>query len=365
MNVFIPLGLFLVLLCFFFRNNPKNSRKAFFFSMIAAFIFAAIRYEFGPDYFNYHEIYDSIQGADLDRYVGKGMTVEPAFLFLLKLFPNFTSFVCFLAIVWFIPTFYFINRYVPSNYYWLVVLFMFIKSDYFISSLVAMRTTLCSAIFLVALFFLLKKKRIIYIGLILLASQFHTSSIVLVLFVLFSFKSQKIIFNNITLIVLGLLAFISFASGQNQLIEMMSSFVIENVDELQRYAERETGGVGQSINTLIFRLISFFILLYLAKSGEREKEEEKILLYKIAFCAAAITLIFGQSLISDRYLLILNPVYIACIILSFNKNPKNINILITTFILVIALYIFYNKSTRSYFVTFMDYYTIFSAPYIP
>lgn len=365
MNVFLPLGLFLTILCYFFRTNPKSSRKAFIFSMIAAFVFAAIRYEFGPDYFNYHEIYDSIQGADIDNYVGKGMTVEKPFLMLLSLFPNFTAFVVFLAILWFIPTFYFINRFVPSNYYWLVVLFMFIKTDYFLSSMVAMRTTLCAAIFLVALFFLLKKKRIIYVALILLAAQFHTSSIVLVLFVFFSFKNKNLIFSNITLVVIGLVALISFITGENRLIEIITNEVMENVDELQRYSEREIGGTGQSLNTLIFRIISFVILFYIAKTGEREIDVDKILLYKIAFVAAAITLIFGQSLISDRYLLILNPILIACVILSFKKNPQSLNTLITVFMLVIAIYIFYNKSTRSYFISFLNYHTIFSAPYIP
>lgn len=365
MNVFLPLGLFLTILCYFFRTNPKSSRKAFIFSMIAAFVFAAIRYEFGPDYFNYHEIYDSIQGADIDNYVGKGMTVEKPFLMLLSLFPNFTAFVVFLAILWFIPTTYFLGRYISPSYYWIAILYLFIRSDYFLSSLVAMRTTLCAAIFLYALYFLLKRKRVIYVALIILAAQFHTSSIILVLFVFLNTKNRSIIFSNLVLAAMGLMALLIVATGENQVIEFITTAVMDNIEELQRYSEREIGGTGQSINTLIFRAISFVILFYIAKSGEKEQNEENIILYKIAFFAAALSFIFGQSLISDRYLTILNPIFIICIILSFNKNPKNLNTIIVFFLIVVALYILYNKSTKSYFITFLHYHTIFSAPYIP
>ena len=132
MNVYIPLGLILTLLCYLCSKNEVSARKAFIFSMFAAFLFAAFRFEFGPDYFNYNAIYDSIQGADIDSYTGKGMSVEKPFLILLSLFPNFTSFVIFLAVLWVIPVAYFLSRYVSPSYYWIAVLSIFVKYQFLI-----------------------------------------------------------------------------------------------------------------------------------------------------------------------------------------------------------------------------------------
>ena len=92
MNVYIPLAIFLVLLCLWGRQYERSANVTFWIAMIVTCVFALFRYEFGPDYFNYHEIYDGIQGADIENYIGRGMFVEKPFLYFLQFFPKFTSF---------------------------------------------------------------------------------------------------------------------------------------------------------------------------------------------------------------------------------------------------------------------------------
>lgn len=365
MNIYIPLGILLALLCFFTRNDSRRSSQSFLFAMIVTCLFAMFRYEFGPDYFNYHEIYEGIQGADVDNYIGRGMSVEKTFLHLLQFFPKFTYFIFFLTIFWFIGNTLFLKKYVPYQYFWIVILYFFSKPDFFLDSLVAMRTTLCAAIFLVAVYFLTKKKRIVFAALVVFASLFHTSAIALLPLALLTTNRKSFLFNDIVLWGLGVVALAAILIGHNFLIESLSSFVMDNVDELQRYSERDVASVGQSINTLIFRVMSLCIMFYLAKSGEKETDPEMVVFYKIAVIAAAINLIMGQSLINDRYFLMLNPIYILCIVQSYKKNPSSINAIITLFVFVVALYILYNKFSKPYFASFLVYKTIISAPYIP
>ena len=365
MNIYIPLGLFFALICFIFRSNEKEAKTAFLWTMIVSCIFAMLRYEFGPDYFNYREVYEGIQGADVENYIGRGMSIEKAFLYLLQVFPKFTYFVISLTVLWFVLNALFLKKYVPSQYFGVVVLYFFFKNDYFLDSLVAMRTTLCAAIFLIAVFFLAKGKKGIFAILIVLASFFHTSSIALLPLAFLTGKSKSLLFNDIVLWILGFIALISVLIGHNFLVESLSSLVMDSFDELQRYSNRDVSSVGQSFNTLVFRIMSFSILFYLAKSGEKEKDPTIVIFYKIAVVAAMINLIMGQSLINDRFFLILNPFYITAIVLSYKKNPAHINIIVSIFLFVIAIYIFYNKFSRPYFVSFLEYHTIFSAPYIP
>lgn len=365
MNIYIPLGLFLAILCFAFYKDKKNAPKVFLLSMLIACIFAMIRYNFGPDYFNYHEIFDGVQGEDLNDYVGRGMSVEILFLRLLQMFPLFTYFVVFLTVFWVGVNALFLWKYIPYKYFSLVILYFFLKTDYFLDSLVAMRTTLCAAIFLIAVYFLTKKKRLIYAALIVFASLFHTSAIALLPLALLTTNKKSFLFDNIVLWGIGIVALAALLIGHNFLIESLSSFVMDNVDELQRYSERDVASIGQSFNTLIFRVMSLSIMFYLAKSGEKEEDPKMIVFYKIAVIAAMLNLVMGQSLINDRYFLILNPIYILCIVNSFKRNPVSINTIITLFVFVIAIYIFYNKFSKPYFVSFLEYKTIFSATYIP
>lgn len=365
MNIYIPLGLILALLCFMFRRNDKNATNAFLFTMVLSCVFAMFRFEFGPDYFNYLEVYEGVQGADIENYTGRGMSIEPAFLYLIQVFPRFTFFVIALTLFWFIGNTLFLKKYAPSQFFWVIILYFFFKTDYFLDSLVAMRTTLCAAIFLIAVYFLVKGQRIIFAVLIILASMFHTSAIALLPIALITTNHKSLLFNDVVLWILGVIALISVLIGHNFMVESLSNVVMDSFDELQRYSERDVSLVGQSINTLIFRVMSFCILLYLANSGKKETEPSMVVFYKIAVIAAMINLIMGQSLINDRFFLILNPVYILAIVSSYKKNPASINVVITVFLFIIALYIFYNKFSKPYFVSFLHYHSIFSAPYIP
>ena len=369
MDVYIPMGLLLALFCFALRNNVRNRRMIFILLFLPILVFSAIRFGFGPDYFSYWDIWQSVRGTDVEGYTGVGSSVEPLFLKLLQLFPKYTWFIVFGSVFLILSYYTLFEKYVPIKYLWFVVLFLFFNSNCLLGNYVAMRTMLCGILFICAFYFLNKnnlKGRIIYILIILLAGQIHSSAIVLLLFVLLNTKQASILYQWYIIIPIGVVALLSVMIGNNIIVSYISSYLVDNVESFSRYQEYEMGNVSSSLMAILFRLFSFVILAYLVISAKKETEQTYTLIYKIAIVAAIIQLFFGQSIISDRYLMILNPFYLIALTRAFisEKNGSYKSVLMVL-VLGISLYLFNAKINKDYSVSFLHYQTIFSQNIIP
>ena len=370
MNIYIPLGVILALLCFFVRKNSKNAEYMFFFSMLAILAFCALRYQFGPDYDAYWAMYNGLQGEiSAENYSGTGSSAELGFLIYIKMFPSFTAFIVTNAILWVLANYLVIRKYVSSHAYWIVILYMFFNTTYLKQSTVAMRSAMVSFIFIFAFWLLIRgrlKDKILFVALMLLAGQFHTTGLVLVLFAFLTPNNNSILFNKYFLIAFSLMGLVSFFLG-NSLLQVLSVSIMDNVDAFERYADDEVavGEAGCSFNTLLFTLMSIAIAFYLAWAGRKEQNREYIYIYKIALIAALVQVVFRQGMINDRYFMCFNPFYITALIHSLKTKQRDYGVIIMIFVSVISLYIFNSKLNRGYNRYFETYHTIFEAPRIP
>ena len=371
MNIFIPLGIILAFLCLFTRKSPKQVEYMFAFSMLAVFVFAALRYEFGPDYAAYQAAYEGLQGTTAQDYTGTGSSQELGFLIYLSVFQNFTTFIITNAIFWVFANYLFLRKYVDGEYYWIAILYMFFTSTYLKLNMVAMRSAMVAFIFIYAFFFLVKdgiKNKIIFAALIILAGQFHTTGLILVLFAFLNSKNRSIIFNKYFIGVIAFIGFISFFIGGNYLLQYLSMYLMDSIDSFSKYAEEENANIGAaslSFNTIIFELMSIATAFYLAWAGRQEQNKEYVFVYKIAVLAALVQVIFRQSMIGDRYFMCFNPCYIAALLHSLKKGSREIGLVVMLFVTVSSLYIFNSKLHKSYNRYFETYHTIFEAPRIP
>ena len=112
-------------------------------------------------------------------------------------------------------------------------------------------------------------------------------------------------------------------------------------------------------------VISLVIFVFLVHSAKEENDKQMVLVYKIAVVAASLQLVFGQSLISDRYLLFLNPFYITAIVHSLRKRVDSIRAIMLVLVLGISVYLFWVKMGKDYSVSFLHYQTIFTQQIIP
>ena len=366
MDIYIPLGLLLAFICFVFRR--QNSGVVFTLVFVVILLFSAIRFGFGPDYYSYWDIWESVRGMDTEDYLGVGSGIEPLFLKFLSLFPRYTYFIILTSILLVSSYYWLFRRYVNMNDLWIVILFIFFNVNCLISNYVALRSSISAILFILAFHFLENRSirnTIVYLLLILLASQIHSSSIVLLVFVLLNHKNNSVLFSWYFVIGAGVFAIITVLIGNNLLVSWGSSFLIDNIESFDRYRDYDVGNVSTSVMALLFRVISLVIFVFLVHSAKEENDKQMVLVYKIAVVAASLQLVFGQSLISDRYLLFLNPFYITAIVHSLRKRVDSIRAIMLVLVLGISVYLFWVKMGKDYSVSFLHYQTIFTQQIIP
>lgn len=369
MDVYIPLGLFLALISYIARNSTKSQKFVFGFVFLPLLVFSAIRFGFGPDYFSYWDIWSNVRRSDVEGYSGVGSSVEPMFLKFLQLFPKYTWFIVTTSVMLVSSYFFLFKKYVTLQYLWLVVLFLFFNNNCLLGNYVAMRTMICGCLFIVAFHFLVKddiKSKMLYAIIIFIASRIHSSSIALIVLIFLNTKTDSILYKWYLIVPIGLISAASVFFGNNIVVSWLSSLLMDNIETFERYQDYEIGSVSSSVMAIAFRLFSFTITAYLAYAATKESNKHYIMIYKIAIIAALVQLFLGQSLISDRYLMVLNPFYIIAIVRSF-VTLRNVNykFLVTILVMGISIYLFSVRLSKDYSVTFLHYKTVFSQNIIP
>lgn len=373
MNAYIPLGILLAFFCFVMRRKEAQAKRAFMWSFFVVFVFAAIRYQFGPDYDSYWNIYENIKGTDVDNYTSTGAGAEKLFLAYLSVFQSYTFFIIVNTLLWFLANYLFLSIYAKGADSWLIILYFLFNTSYFQLSMVAMRSAMSAFIFIFALLFFLKYRdrkysRFVFAALIILAGQFHTSCLALIPMVFLTTSNKSVFFSPWLLVVSGLISIISFMLGENVFVQTIGNYIVDNVDSMSRYSEEEGyvfGAISGTFFTLVFMAATLVIAYYLIKAGGKETNPTYIVIYKIAILASMVQLMFGQGMIQERYFMFFNPCYIVALLRAKERNLHVLNMLVLIIVAASSIYIMQAKMSRNYYRSFLEYHTIFSAPSIP
>jgi len=275
--MFIPfiVGSIAVILTYLTRDRQNGLGLKLAFAVI--FVFLALRYDYGNDYMAYLEGFGNIniwgwgQATVTDRYW------EPGWVFLNILFRPFGFFalVAFTSLATCIVFYRLIRNFVPAQFQWFAV-FLYAFDPYMILvPASAMRQTIGILLFLIAIEFLYKKKRLIfvYLALTIVAATFHKTAYVLPILFLLAFLNIKI---NKTVAGIFVLVFIAMFLAGGQLLGYVN-MIVESY--LPRYAGYMLGrgakfhsGVGFAFS--MFQLISilYFAGLEFAPHAEESLE---------------------------------------------------------------------------------------------
>lgn len=371
MNLYIPFAIISILLLFLFRHKKRGAESIFFSIMLLAFIGAAIRYEFGPDYFNYHRLYEDLRQFGVASHIFNEGHAEPVFAFYLSLFSKYTLFIALNSFLWFGLYYLFFRKYIDSRYLWFVILLLFFNIDCILNNLVAMRTAMCAFLFILAYYALKQEKKILYILILLLCSALHTTCFMLLPLVFLNKKNNDLFFTRKFFWVVVVLAFALVLLGRNVYLQTISTYLTDSIEDLQRYTTYlENINTGQMTATAIIKYVTLLIisiipLAFIIQGGKSENEGDWILIYKFGIVISTIGILLGHSLAS-RYMMILNPFYIAAIVrtLSRKVNPK-MNVPVILSVTFISIYSFYFYIQEDYCVSFLQYHSILTAPFIP
>lgn len=367
MNILVPICLLFSFACLVSRHNRKLTKQIFTLFFLFLLLFLSVRFGFGPDYYNYWNIFDSIQGADVSNHKGYGSSVEPMFLYYMQLFPNYSSFIAFNSLIFVAILYILYKRFVDYNVYWYIILFLLLDPNSITGVAVAMRSSLCMLIFLIAFAVLnsgIKYSRIIYCVLIITASLFHTSSIFFILFVLLNKNNVGILYSKVFVVCIITISILIVITGYNAILDNILNLLLSSVEDFEKYEGYEIGTTS-SFTALLYRIVSASILIYLVWAARKDNDMNYRLIYKFGIIAISLQLFMGQSIISDRFLMYLNPLYIIAITRGSKFISKPLSCLIMFLVIAIPSYILLTKMGKDYAESFLEYQTIFSAPYIP
>lgn len=156
-------------------DNVNNRRKRIIFPIcaIAVIIFAAIRYDYGLDYWSY---YESFRLKLAQNY--RSLTGEPFFYRFMMIFPTYMSFVAVQSIIVFGIFFWLVKKYVHQNYYWLVFFLLLSVGGLYSNLVSALRCSSAAAIIWYASYnFAIKNNRLfLYLVCCAIATLFHTTA---------------------------------------------------------------------------------------------------------------------------------------------------------------------------------------------
>lgn len=371
MNILIPLAIISIYLCFSYRKRPEAVERVFALTMLIAFLLAALRYEFGPDYFSYRKLYEELNNYGIDSYIFYINHTETAFNYYMMLFPYYTLFLAVNSLFWFLLYYRFFYRYTDRKYLWFVVFFLFFNINCILNNLVAMRQAITSYLFIFAFYALVKQRKVQYIAIITLCTLIHTSSLLLYPLVFVDNNNTRFFFHKLYVYIIVSLALLSLFIGRNTFLLVIATYLTSSFEDLERYTTylENIGESGVSLISIIksslLLILNIIPLIFIIQQGRRETDRNYIIIYKLGIIISSITVLFGSGLMS-RYMMILNPFYIVALTRSFtntdNVKRKNLVILVTCFLTVYTLYYYLQAD---YSVSFLVYHSIFSAPTIP
>lgn len=387
MDVYIPLGIILVLITYFSRYNERSSRSAFLFAFIILFVFSAIRYEFGPDYFSYREQFQHLKSLGIEGYIDFNNHFEKGFLLFFNLFNSYFVFIIVHSLIWIGIFYWLFKNNVSYKYLYVVVLMMFINRNLILLNYVALRSTMAGCFFFIGLmclcsnsifddFPILKKitllkntkyiNLIVYIALILIGAQFHKTVYGMLIFPFLTNNHKlKIGSKDVVIAVFFVLAFIA-PLIITPLTQSLASWIVDisPEDTLDKYAHNvnsiSTSGGG--LGAIFFNVLKVLVAspIIVALTIENDKKQLRLMRFAIIFLLLMVVM---EGNVLARYTMCFYPVIIIALLrsyLSVNSQQRLVSLLSLS---LLSLYNFYQVSQTTHFVSFLHYQTIFSAPY--
>ncbi len=265
---------FIFLLAIFFAAPFMNRKRRYYvFSFILLFFFLAVRFNFGNDYKGYQDMYTSIQA---------GLITHGADDILYKLLnqfsPSFYIMIVISSLLYMIAIYFLITKNLDIRQYWMGFLILLINPYLFLIHLSSIRQTLAISFVVIAMVFAVKRQLIPYILMILVATGFHRSAIIM-LPIYFFLTESKIKRRWLVALVAGT-AVLVFTPILN--IVLGYAFQI-----FPRYASYVDLGQPSGLRTAFISFVLFLIVIF-----NINKLEGRAMVYgKLALLAGAVSLI--------------------------------------------------------------------------
>lgn len=321
-------------------------------------VFMSIRYNFGNDYAAYlNEFLEIGRVSNINIILEQS---EFGWILLNKIFQpiGFFGMVIVLTVFEYIIIYRLIKKYVPRDWYWLSVFIFTFNTAYMLVFASMMRQFFAMCIFILAVEFILQKRLFISILLVLLASLFHVSALILLPFCFFGYVNITLT-NSKAIMWFGVYLIFHFFA-----VKLLSSYFFkiiefEQFQSYEGYVGREKDGVDTGFG-VIFSMLMYVFLLFHQRYQSRN--------IKLIFLLFAVSFFFNVfediAPLTVRLGYYFSVFSIICYPLLFNVIRKDFLkylLLISYIIVVLKSFIDFFDPSGIWFQHFYTYQTIFSA----
>ncbi len=263
----IPFFVGFLAVFFAYQAQDKRSERYLLLSFLIITSFAAIRYDYGPDYLPYlesYEIINSYGGSLFDFNYIESVTNKGEFgwtyINVLCRSIGYFGLIIIMAIFHNAVIYLLVKKHVSPQWWWFSVFIYFFCSRYFFTgSCSTYRQWTAVCIFVIASQFIANKKPIPYFVLILAASFIHRSALILfpVYFVSY-IRVRQVSLRNMAVVLVGLIvANIVFPRILSSNLNALFAG-----DALEEYALYVGSGNIKSSNSNILGMISLYVKDY-------------------------------------------------------------------------------------------------------
>lgn len=225
-------------------------------SFLLILVYWAIRYDYGLDYWSYYDLFYS--GAE-ERARGFG---EKGYFFLSSFFDKYYQVIIAHSVFVIATLFHMVRKYIPSDCYWLFFLLLFTIPGFHFGMISALRNALAACIIYWAfdLYYIQKKRWLLFYLFVLLAAMFHTSAL---FFILFPFV-HLLFANSKGMVVFGILIAMNIASLF--IVNIFFNYITSVSSLTETYADSYSDVVFESnFNDLIYKSLVLVPAFYMCK----------------------------------------------------------------------------------------------------
>lgn len=345
----------LVILFFSIVATIERQRYYLLASFFFIFVFQAVRYGYGNDYWSYLEIYKEI---NTKNFSSDETRIEIGWILLNKIFSSIGFYTLIASVSFFLSYAYFkfIDFFVSSKYYLFSIFIFYFDSNILLLQITAIRQSVAIALFMLSLIQYYKKKYLITFLMLVVASLFHSSALIIIPFFLY-FHFFKKPFSDLRkiLYLLGFLSFFLLVESLKDIITLLNLYLLN--DRYYEYTVGDDVNPANIVNLVYYTILLSFLIIYMPVENNKFNLLFHFLILGIFILplAQAIPLIARLS----YYFLPISVVIFPLVYENIRiKSFKYFFLCSTILVIAIRLYSFFNSETYS--SSFMNYNTIFS-----
>lgn len=320
----------------------KRPRTAFWIAVVCLVCFYGIRTDYGNDIPGYIHNFERISQYSYSEILDNNERFEPGWLVLNVFFAPFgwQIFVSFLTIIQIGSISWLISKYVKPQYYWLIFLFFVFNANLLMTGLSMLRQSLAMSIVLLTIPFILRKKYILSVSLIMLATTMHTSAYCTFILILFPWLSK---FNWKALSVGISLLFLLF-----KVADLLVGGILNFVLDFSTFEVYETYAHDENIEKSSSGLFAFFLIIVCIYNLYNARNNITMKLFSLMLGLSATLTPFATVIPAIGRIQLY---FILPGIISYSQLPEGKLKIIGCFLLLVLMY-----------VTISGYFAFFESP---